>query len=118
MVSVVGGVCGRAAASPALESFLAGLPSALAGADSVDQVRAVVAAAPAEVTLADSAAFDSTPLLRMQFPAVPASWLATTWQLVRPYAVATDPHQLNWRVAVYQQDVPDPYGTRIAVSPI
>src|SRR4051812_26926447 len=104
LVSLVGGVCGRAAASPALDSFLADLPSALIAADSVDQVRAVVDAAPAEVSLADSASFDSTPLLRMQFPAREASWLAAIWQLVRPYAVATDAHQLSWRLGAYQQD--------------
>lgn len=42
----------------------------------------------------------------------------TTWRLVRPYAIATDPHQLSWRVVLYQQQVADPNGSRIATAPI
>lgn len=118
IAGLVGGGGVKAGASAALESFLTDLPAALTAADSADQVRAVVGAAPAEVSLADSASFDSTPMLRMQFPALEASWLATAWRLDRPYAIATDAHQLSWRLGLYQQNVPDPNGERIAVGPI
>ncbi|ORB84717.1 hypothetical protein B1987_13995 [Mycobacterium kansasii] len=105
--------CTTASATPTLDSFLADLPSDLAAAESTDQVRAVVATAPAEVSSTDTGG-----VLQLQFPPREVSWFVTTWRLVRPYAVAADPHQLSWRVVLYQQQVSDPNGSRIATVPI
>jgi hypothetical protein len=110
--------CVKAAAAPTLESFLAGLPSALSAAGSAEQVRGVVNAAPPEVSVTDATAPDTGLNLQLHFPATEASWLVTTWQLARPYATATDAHQLSWRVVLYKQDVSDPGNARIAVDPI
>ncbi|KZS68000.1 hypothetical protein LTS72_25905 [Mycobacterium ostraviense] len=56
--------------------------------------------------------------LQLRFPPRNAAWLVTTWRLVRPYAIATDPHQLSWRMVLSQQQVADPNGSRIATVPI
>lgn len=114
---LVFGGCGTASAAPTLDGFLADLPSELAAAGSADQVRAVVASAPGEVSPSDTGV-DGALNLRLQFPPQDAGWLVTTWRLARPYAIATDPHQLSWRMVLYQQQVADPNGSRIATVPI
>ncbi len=116
--SVIAIGCVKAAAAPTLDSFFAGLPPALASANSADQVRASLNAAPPEVSVTDSTGLDNRLNLQLHLPIREASWLITTWQLERPYALATDPHQLNWRVVLFKQQVPDPDGARIAVDPI
>lgn len=114
---LVFGGCPTASAAPTLDAFLADLPSEFAAAESADQVRAVVASAPDEVSSTDTGT-GGTLNLQLQFPPQDAAWLVTTWRLVRPYAIATDPHQLSWRVVLYQQQVADPNGSRIATAPI
>lgn len=102
--------CGNARATTDLDAFLTGLPSTLRSAGSPEQLRAALAAAPVEVS--QGAGFT------LRFPGRDAHWLMTAWNLDRVYAVSTDPHQQNWQLMGYGQDLADPNGTRIAVVPI
>lgn len=110
ITSLVCAGCGKATAAPDLDAFLTNLPSTLTSAGSPEQLRAALAAAPAEIV--------PGPGTTLRFPARDAHWLVTAWNLDRVYAVATDPHQQNWQLMRYDQDLPDPNGTRIAVVPI
>lgn len=107
---LVGVGCGKASAAPDLDTFLTGLPTALISAGSPEQLRAALAAAPPEVS--------QGPGTTLSFPGRDAQWLMTAWHLDRVYAVAADPHQENWQLMSYGQDVPDPNGTRISLVPI
>jgi hypothetical protein len=118
VASLIASGCMKAAAAPTLDSFLADLRPALSAADSASKVRAVLNTASAEVSLTDSTSLDDALNLQLRFPSREASWLVATWQLDRSYAVSTDPHQVSWRLALYQQDVSDPYNARIAIGPI
>lgn len=102
--------CGTATATTDLDAFLTNLPATLSAAGSPDQLRATLGTAPPEVS--------QGPGTTLRFPGRDAQWLVTAWRLDRVYAVATDPHQQNWQLLRYGQDVPDPNGTRIALIPI
>jgi len=118
IASVFGSGGAVARADPAVDSFLAGIPAALAGATSADQVLAALAGAPAEVAVSESAGQGDAFTVHLQFPVRSASWLASAWRLDGAYAVSTDVHQLSWHVVLFTQELPDPGGARIAVGPI
>lgn len=107
---LVGPSCATASASPGLDPFLAGLPSALTTARSPDELHAALSDAPAEVS--------QGPGDTLHFPGRDAGWLMNAWHLDGVYAVATDPHQESWQLMRFRHNVADANGNRIAVAPI
>ena len=49
-------------------------------------------------------------------PGVDAATLAKAWGWARPYAISGDVHQRGWQLELYESDLKDPYGKRIATA--
>lgn len=51
-------------------------------------------------------------------PPLDARSMCRAWGIVRPVAVSGDVHQSRWQIEVAGEDLPDPFGRRIATRPI
>lgn len=107
-----------ATAATLVETYLDGLPAKLAAAKDEAAVVALAKAAPADVKVSQFPSSDGHLRVTLQFPAVAAATLVHDWKLARPYAIAVDVHQQTWEIGLWQQDVPDPYGKRIATKAV
>ena len=100
---------------------LSPLRDAVAGAKTVEQLKQALAASPLVESVEERVA--SHPHYGKRTWAVidvklreplPARELAAAMKWKRPYVVSSDVHQENWRLVVWESDLKDPYGKRIA----
>lgn len=95
-----------------LGAWVAELPSRLAAAMNTTDLHNVVVKHPEGAILLEGVVTTITIKSRT------AAWLAESWHLRRPYVVSTTVHQTQWIVALWQEDLKDPYTKRIALTPI
>ena len=95
-----------------LGAWVAELPSRLSAATTPTGLHNALANHPEGSTLSESAVTTVT------IKSHTAAWLAENWQLRRAYVVSPTAHQTKWIIALWQEDIQDPYVKRIAVMPI